>query len=227
MYCQNCGTELAAGTKFCSSCGTEQKYIFSDKSQSKITRKSKKTFVLIVVGFITVIATVCGMIVYNNNQLTIEEVREKFVEAQEMYKVWCFDTPTSATDKIEEGDFGIIYQKVIGDIDTREEISEILSEYFSAEASEELLDYNYLERNGKLYFCVEAPDTELTHTVVTEEKIYKNDDCWFYEINSNYYYSYDTSEVFENDPVVLKLVKDDDRWVFDNFSLYIALYEFK
>ena len=50
---------------------------------------------------------------------------------------------------------------------------------------------------------------------------------YYSDKNSKYYYSYDSGEVFDNEPVVLKLVKDGGRWVFDDFSVYLALYELK
>lgn len=224
MYCQNCGTELAAGTKFCSNCGTEQKNIFVNKTSESSKRKKKKVLISIVIVVLLIVAVVVpvGIVNYDKNNLTLEEARIKFLEAQDVYLEWYTDPPISYSDSFE--DQWHTYYLVKGEFKT-EDIIEILSEHFTYEICEEVIDICYLQKKDKLYFGA-VPFGVETVTTIIEDRIYKENDCWIYEVDVECRDSIDNSIVYTDTPV-FKLVKQNKDWVFDSFSIYDTLLKYE
>ena len=115
--------------------------------------------------------------------------------------------------------------RYVFELESLSEISELLSEYFIYEICEEVIDICYLQKKDKLYFGA-VPFGVETVTTIFEDRIYKENDCWIYEVDVECRDSVDNSIIYTDTPV-FKLVKQNKDWVFDSFSIYDTLLKYE
>ena len=221
MYCQNCGTKNKGDAKFCHQCGGE---LFKQNIQNlnKAKRKNKGKTIISTILAIVAIASffVLEFVVYNGElkKFTVEQAREKFIEACDIYQKWYCNPNVDYNDYIYEN--GRTYYLVTGKICTKVALFDELTKYISSKDCEILFDECYVEKGNRIYFAEPLLDFK-TGYKITYETLEKKEDFWQYKLERQYI---ESGKSFYAVPEVFELIYENSCWVFSGIRIFRCQY---
>lgn len=154
----------------------------------------------------------------NPMPIEIEDAQKIYEKAVEVYMDWVYSCSYTASSGYITRDFYGVLCKFAPvshpDIKTKEDLEDMLSEYFVKEIYENEL-YLYIEVGGKLYYYAEGssekPDKETKYYTDSIKKItYKK---YKYTLYPTYYPNYE--DKYAPDSYTFTIIRRDGKWIFD------------
>ena len=165
--------------------------------------------------------------VHMSSRISVEEANEIFRGAQDVYEEWyCiedFDTEQSIEAYNSDTNQTEVYYKVTGDVNTMDELYDILHEYLSDDVCEQFISETYTEYEGELYHYYMPIGFEVPYYIKNPRVIDSGSDV-IYQFDSEY--SEDGIR-YDDGAESYDMVYEDGNWVFDDFSVYDIQYSFE
>lgn len=157
-----------------------------------------------------------------SGELDINKVRELYVNAVDVHAKWFSRPAVSEADTVTDTK-GRVYRAVTEGFDSEAELRTELKKYFCDKSCDYILDNNYIESDGKLYFAVLGMGFP-GRLEVTGDSVEKDETGWIYRI---YYCTVNNGKKVDDLIYEKKIRLVDGNYIFEDFYPDAMRFKFK